>query len=173
MLLTSAFVAAWLELGLPVGSLRIMRESSSLPFPQEAKAGGLQVSIGGTNLRSAVITRGNERFTFTPPPGEICDDPAITPDGRRLFFLVRSQLDFGYDYACILRFDFTSGSLASTQPSRLLSQAQLTNLFGGKRTWVNNLYQVGPAGDRLLLNISSEDPSRTTQGSSYYPALPY
>ena len=173
-LVTSGLGVAWLYLGFSIGSGRFVHDGGPLvPLPQFIEASGLRVAFGGADSSSVVVTRGTESFTFTPPAGEVCDHPVVSPDGHTLFLLAHSKLAFGYDYSCILRFDLGSAPLSGVQPQRILTQAQLNSLFGGKRSWVNSLYKVSASGDRLLLNISTEDTTQSSGTATYYFDRPY
>ena len=143
------------------------------PNPQEAVGGDLRVALGGEHGDAVVFTRASETFRYTPPSGEFCECPVSTPDGRTAFVLVHTEGQHGYDYGCILRFDFGSAPLASTQPQRILTSAQLEALFGGKRSWVNALHKVTADGNQLLLNISSERTPASDTYTTYYDDHPY
>lgn len=145
------------------GKVTSLRPEYAFPTPQAAEAGGLRVSLAGSDSREVIITRGSDSFTYTRSSGGVCSHPVITPDGRSLFLLVWSRT--GYDR--IIRFDFSGSPLSSAKPSRILTHSQLTNLFGGKPTWVNSVYKASPAGDRLLMNISTEDTSPNSPGTTF------
>jgi hypothetical protein len=171
--LTGAVAFIWLRDRSLTGFQSVERAHPALPFPRVAEAAGLRVSLGGSDARSVVITRGKESITVTPPTGEIYDDPAITPDGRSLFLLVRSVHGFGYDYSSIVRFDFGDRSLSQAQPQRLLPPSQLDALFDGRRSAVTSLYKVSATGDQLLLNLNTEDAASSSHGFKRYLNRPY
>jgi hypothetical protein len=116
----------------------------------------------------SVVSRNSEQFTFSPPPGEVCKFPAVSADGRIAVLLVQKEQRFGYAYGHILRFVFGDGPLAQTPPQRILDSRQLEGLFGGRHAWVKNLHKVSPAGDAILLNISTEDTNRASGATAYY-----
>jgi hypothetical protein len=79
-----------------------------------------------------------------------------------------SGLDFGYDYACIIRFDFGAEALAQVQPKRSLTLQQLNTLLGGNRSWVTEMYKSSPSGDRVLLGVSTLPSGRTEHAAYWY-----
>ena len=158
----------------PPGSPITVRNGRPFPpDPQLASGGDLRIALGGEHGDVVVFTRGTEEFRFTPPAGEFCQFPVCTPDGHTAFVVVHSELEHGYDYGCILRFDFGSAPLPSVQPQRILTSSQLEALFGGKRSWVNSLHKVTADGNRLLLNISTERTPAPNAYSTYYFDRPY
>ena len=161
----------WLFMGS--SSFSYVGSGHTAPEPESAEGGGLSVSLGGVHDHSVVFSKQGKQFIFSPPPHEVCKDPAVSADGHSAFLLVQKEEPFGYYYGCILQFEFGDGPLVQTQPQRILSPQQLEGLFGGRRSWVNKLHKLSPAGDEILLAISSEDTNRSSGSTTYYTDHPY
>jgi hypothetical protein len=173
VLVTLAGIAACLFLGIVPGFHYVGNGRTEPPLDEAAQGGNLRVVLGGEHGHSVVFSRDGDKFVFSPPSGEVCTSPVVGADGRTALLLVRKEEEFGYNYGCLLRFDFASGRLSNAQPNRILEPEQLNGLFNGSRSWVNNLHKLSASGDRLLLSISTEDTNRSLGRMTYYSDHPY
>ncbi len=143
-----------------IGGLHYVGSGHAPSAQQTNSAGNLSVTFGGELGRQVIFTRTNDALTFTPPASESCEDAIVSPDGKTALLLMRTVLDFGYDYACVMRFDFGAGPLAQARSQRVLSLQELNTFLGGNRSWVNELYKFSPSGDRILVGVSTMSSGR-------------
>lgn len=143
-----------------LGGLHYVGSGHAPSAQQTNSAGNLSVTFGGELGRQVVFSRTNDTLAFTPPASESCEDAIVSPDGKTALLLIRTVLDFGYDYACVLRFDFGVRPLAQAQSQRVLTLQELNALLGGNRSWVNKMYKFSPSGDRILLGVSTVSSGR-------------
>ena len=167
-----AGIVALLFLGSFHGFHRV-DSGHSEPSLEVAQGGDLRVTLGGKHGRSVVFARNGEEFVLSPATGEAWGFPVVSADGRTALFLIRKEVQGGYNYECLVRFDFLGEPLSKAQPQRILASQQLDGLFGGRRSWVNSLHKLSASGDRLLLNISTEDTNRSLGASTFYADHPY
>jgi len=138
-----------------IGGLQYVGSGHAPSAQQTNNAGNLSVTFGGELGRQVVFTRTNDTFTFTPPASETCEDAIVSPDGKIALLLMRTVLDFGYDYSCVMRFDFGAEPLAQARSQRILSLHELNTFLGGNQSWVNEMYKFSPSGDRILVGVST------------------
>jgi hypothetical protein len=156
-----------------VSRLAVRNGRFSPPFPAAASGGDLHVAVGGKLGNDVLFTRGGEVYRFALAKGEYGEHPVCTPDGRSAFVVLLTELDYGSDYSCILRFDFTSAPLGSVQPRRILESSQLSALFPGKLAAFLNLYKVSTDGNRLLLHINRETDPPPGETGTFFTDRPY
>ncbi len=122
-------------------------------LPQSASGGGLNVDLGGTGGRTIRFSRDAAQFQFPMPKDETYSSPGIITDGLSAFFVCTAK-----NQTSLVRFDLHAKPLAATEPERFLTERQINQLGGLKRSALSKIQNVSSDGRHVLLEILSEIP---------------